>query len=221
MKKNLILTILVMAVLAGCKNNSNSPRGVVSRNTGNGVVSPVFGAGVACANGQSNIGTIYDQSGGFGLGTTSFQDRVKALLSASVNPAEIGTISSGPTDTTGVRFQGVIKVDSAGQVTLASTRMKILVYDSYVLESQYSTNGQKYEPIPIEFTSAVEGRFDSTGSGFVLFRDQYGEIRFEGRFDAQYFSGTVSFRNTQAVGGGTAAQGTLGQFYVARCGIIQ
>lgn len=213
----------MMAVLAGCKNNSSTPRGVSARNTQSGVVSPVFGTGVVCANGQSNIGTIFDQSGGFGgLGTASFEERVKALLSASVNPTEIGTISAGATDSTGVRFQGVIKLDAAGQVNLAQTKMKILVYDSYVLQSQYSTNGQKYEPIPIEFTSAVEGRFDvNSGSGYVLFRDEYGEVRFEGRFDAQYFSGNVSFKNTQSVLGGTAAQGTLGQFYVARCGIIQ
>ena len=79
----------------------------------------------------------------------------------------------------------------------------------------------KYEPIPIEFTSATQGNFDASGSGFILFRDSYGEIRLDGQYDNQYFKGTVSFKNTQSVVGGTAAQGTLAQFYVARCGIIQ
>jgi hypothetical protein len=116
----------------------------------------------------------------------------------------------------------VISLATNGQVNLTSTKIEILVYDSYVLNSQYATNGQKYEPIPVRFTSAAEGRFDpTTGAGFVVFRDSYGEVRFDGKYDAQYFSGTVSFKNTQAVSGLTPQQGTLGQFYVARCGIIQ
>lgn len=216
MKNKILFGFMILAFITGCNKNNND-RGVNTRlNQVN-----TLNTGLTCVNGNSNIGTIYDQNGGFSLTAGSFEDRVKALLSATINPSEVGTISAGPSDSTGVRFTGTIKVETNGQVTLSATKIKILVYDSYVLNSQFASDGKKFEPIPIEFTSAAEGRFDSTGSGFVLFRDSYGEIRLDGQYDNQYFKGTVSFRNTQSVLGGTAAQGTLGQFYVARCGIIQ
>lgn len=218
MKYKILISFMILAFVTSC-NNKNTNRGI---NTRLNEVGGVLNTGLTCTNGTSNVGTIYDSNGGFGMnGTASFEDRVKALLSATINPSEIGMISAGQSDPTGVRFQGVIKIDSNGQVNLASTNIKILVYDSYVLNSQYATDGKKYEAIPIEFTAATSGNFDSTGSGYVLFKDTYGEIRFDGKYDQQYFQGTVSFKNTQSVLGGTAAQGTLGQFYVARCGIIQ
>ena len=217
MKYKILVGFMILAFVTGCNNKKNST-GV---NTRLNDVSTLNNLGLSCVNGSSNIGTIYDQNGGYSLTAGSFEDRVKALLSATINPSEIGTISAGASDATGVRFQGNIKIDTSGQVVLASTKIKILVYDSYVLNSQYASDGKKYEAVPLEFTSAAEGRFDNTGSGYVLFRDSYGEIRFDGQYDNQYFKGTVSFRNTQSVLGGTAAQGTLGQFYVARCGIIQ
>lgn len=217
MKNKILFGFMILAFITSCNKNNND-RGV---NTRLNQVSNLNNMGQTCVNGNSNVGTIYDQNGGFSLTSGSFEDRVKALLSATINPSEVGSISAGPSDSTGVRFTGTIKVESSGQVTLSATKIKILVYDSYVLNSQYAADGKKFEPIPIEFTSAAEGRFDSTGSGYVVFRDSYGEIRFDGQYDNQYFKGTVSFRNTQSVLGGTAAQGTLGQFYVARCGIIQ
>lgn len=218
MKYKILFGFMILAFVTSC-NKKNTNRGV---NTRLNELGGTLNSGLTCVNGNSNVGTIYDSNGGFSLnGTASFEDRVKALLSATINPSEIGTISAGQTDSTGVRFQGVIKIQSNGQLDLAATKIKILVYDSYVLNSQFAADGKKFEAIPIEFTSAAGGTFDSTGSGYVLFKDAYGEIRFDGKYDQQYFQGTVSFKNTQSVLGGTAAQGTLGQFYVARCGIIQ
>jgi hypothetical protein len=217
MKNKILFGFIVLALVTSCNTNKTN-RGVTTRPTDINSLN----TGLTCATGQSNIGAIYDQNGFSLTGGASFEDRVKAFLSATINPSEIGTISSSATDSTGVRFQGVISLATNGQVNLTSTKIEILVYDSYVLNSQYATNGQKYEPIPVRFTSAAEGRFDpTTGAGFVVFRDSYGEVRFDGKYDAQYFSGTVSFKNTQAVSGLTPQQGTLGQFYVARCGIIQ
>lgn len=217
MKNKILFGIIVLALVTGC-NTNKSNRGATTRPADVNSLN----SGLTCTTGQSNIGAIYDQNGLSLTNGASFEDRVKAFLSATINPTEIGTISSSATDPTGVRFQGVISLNSSGQVNLTSTKIKILVYDSNVLNSQYATNGQKYEPIPVEFTTAVEGRFDlTTGAGYVIFRDSYGEVRFEGKYDAQFFSGTVSFKNTQAVSGITVQSGALGQFYVARCGIIQ
>lgn len=96
--------------------------------------------------------------------------------------------------------------------------MSIKVYDSYTLQGS--------DPITIEFSTAnssqIAGQFNlSTGVGYVTFTDRYGSVRFDGTLSAQTFSGEVRFQNATNVDGGAAASGTLGQFTVARCGIIQ
>lgn len=222
--KKVLLVSFVTLLFVGCNPKQESSK----RTSGNGRISTITGGvtgvftGSYCGNNLSNIGTIYDQGTQVSLITTgSFEARVKGLLSATINPAEVGQISSGPSDQTGVRFQGQIKVESNGSVNLAQTKMLIKVYDSFVLQSA-SDGTNQYQPIPIEFTSADEGQFNtSTGSGYVVFRDQYGQIRFDGNLSGDYFSGQVSYVNNVNVTGGSASQGVLGQFYVARCGIIK
>jgi hypothetical protein len=223
MKKVLLLSLIALSFV-GCNPKQDSTK----RTSGNARVSTIAGDTTGaftqtnCGNNLSNIGTIYDQGTQASLYSTgNFEARVKGLLSATINPSEIGQISSGPSDQTGVRFQGQIKVESNGSVNLAQTKILIKVYDSYVLQS--ATDGtNQYQPIPIEFTSASSGQFNtSTGSGYVVFRDQYGEIRFDGNLSGDYFTGQVSYVNTTNVTGGSASQGVLGQFYVARCGIIK
>ena len=222
MKNVLLLTVIALAFV-GCnpnKEQSKRTSGVrsatISGNT-NGTFTQSY-----CGNNLSSIGTIYDQGTQQSLYSNgNFEQRVKGLLSATIDPAEIGTISSSPNDQTGVRFQGTIKVESNGTVNLQQTKILIKVYDSFVLQSA-SDGSNQYQPIPIEFTSAAAGQFNmQTGSGYVIFKDQYGEVRFDGNLSGDYLSGQVSFVNSANVTGGSAAQGVLGQFYVARCGIIK
>lgn len=220
MKKAVLLTLIALSFV-GC-----SPKKESSKRTSGNIRTATVTAGTtnttftqsSCGNNMSSVGTIYDQSSSF---NGNFEARVKALLSATIDPSEVGQISSGANDQTGVRFQGQIKVESNGTVNLAQTKILIKVYDSYVLQSAMDGSNQ-YQPIPIEFTSAVAGQFNmQTGSGYVVFRDQYGEIRFDGNLSGDYMTGQVSFVNTTNVTGGAAAQGVLGQFYIARCGIIK
>lgn len=222
MKKVLLLTIMSLAFVA-----CNPQKVQTLRTSGNrtasisGATNSTFTSNT-CANNLSSVGTIYDQAGQQSLSlTTSFETRVKGLLSATINPIDVGTISSAANDQTGVRFQGSIKVESNGSVNLQQTKILIQVYDSFVLQSAIDGSNQ-FQAIPIEFISAAEGQFNpQTGTGYVVFRDQYGEIRFDGNLSGDYFSGQVSFRNSVNVTGASAAQGVLGQFYVARCAIIK
>ncbi len=216
--KKYILTALIALTVVGCNAKKDSARTATVNRTGYGFTNGNTGYGNTCAQNQSPIGTIYGQSssqpslydGG------SFEANVKSFLSATVDPNEVGQISSGPSDQTGVRFQGAIKLDQNGNVVLSSSRVLIKVYDSYMLQNS------SLQAIPIEITQAAAGQFNmQTGVGYVVFRDQYGEVRFDGKLDAQYFSGTVSYRNYTSVISQSPAQGQLGQFYVARCGIIQ
>ena len=221
--KNVLLLTIIALTFVGCNPNKESAkrtsgvRAATVAGTTNGTFTQSF-----CGNNLSSIGTIYDQGTQASLYSTgNFEARVKGLLSATIDPAEIGTISSSPNDQTGVRFQGTIKVESNGTVNLQQTKILIKVYDSFVLQSATDGSNQ-YQPIPIEFTSAAAGQFNmQTGSGYVIFRDQYGEVRFDGNLSGDYLSGQVSFANSANVTGGSAASGVLGQFYVARCGIIK
>ncbi|MES2801290.1 MAG: hypothetical protein V4654_02260 [Bdellovibrionota bacterium] len=224
MKNVLLLTIVALTVI-GCNPKKESDK----RTSGNGgrsaaIAGTTTGAFTQsyCGNNLSSIGTIYDQGTQASLFSTgNFEARVKGLLSATIDPNEIGQISSSPNDQTGVRFQGTIKVESNGTVNLAQSKILIKVYDSLVLQSA-SDGSNQYQPIPIEFSAAAEGQFNlQTGSGYVIFRDQYGEIRFDGNLSGDYLSGQVSYVNLVNVTGGSAASGVLGQFYVARCGIIK
>lgn len=223
MKNVLCITIVALAFV-GCNpkkdssaKRTNAVRAATVAGTTNGAFTQSF-----CGNNLSSIGTIYDQGTAQSLYSTgNFESRVKGLLSATIDPSEIGQISSSANDQTGVRFQGTIKVETNGTVNLQQTKILIKVYDSFVLQSA-SDGTNQYQPIPIEFTTAAAGQFNmQTGSGYVIFRDQYGEVRFDGNLSGDYLSGQVSFANSTNVTGGSAAQGVLGQFYVARCGIIK
>lgn len=221
--KNVLLLTIIALMFNGCNPNKESAKrtsGALRTNVA-GTTTGTFTQSY-CGNNLSSIGTIYDQGTQASLYTTgNFEARVKGLLSATIDPNEIGQISSSPSDQTGVRFQGQIKIETNGTVNLAQTKILIKVYDSFVLQS--ATDGtNQYQPIPIEFTSASSGQFNmQTGSGYVIFKDQYGEIRFDGNLSGEYLSGQVSFVNSVNVTGGSAASGVLGQFYVARCGIIK
>ena len=219
MKKAVLLTLIALSFV-GCnpakeaskRTSGNGGRSATISGTTNGAFTQSF-----CGNSNlSSVGTIYDQSSSY-----NFEARVKGLLSATIDPSEVGTISAGTNDQTGVRFQGTFKIDSNGTVNLQQSKILIKVYDSYVLQSAIDGSNQ-YQPIPIEFTSAAAGQYNAqTGVIYVVFKDQYGEVRFDGKLSGDYLSGQVSFVNSTNVTGGAAAQGVLGQFYIARCGIIQ
>ncbi len=226
-KLTFVLPLFLLAV--ACNPKKDPVRGNYNRDAGGNIVG-AFSTSNSCPQSVSGIGTIFEsaQPAQITLDAVSgnFESRVKALLSATTKADEVGQISGLATDQTGVRFQGIVKLDANGVVIGASSKMLMKVYDSFVLNSQLDPNGTKYEPITIEFLptsgSQIQGQFNlQTGEGAVSFRDSYGEVRFEGRMDAQTFSGVVKFQNTRNINSGSAASGTLGQFYVARCGLIQ
>jgi len=235
MKKVILLAILSLIVSSCGSNSSSSGRSAVTRN-GNGVTTTNTSSGLVtttCQQGQSTFGTIYEQS--YSVQSTqyiqynsSFEDRVKGLLSVLINPSEVGSISGYDSDSTGVRFQGTIKLDASGNVVPAQTKLYIKVYDSYVLNGALDSSGQKYSPIPISFDGksgqSVTGHINlQTGAGSVVFSDQYGNIRLDGQYDSSgLFRGTVSYTNTvTVVQGQSPSSGILGQFYIARCAFIQ
>jgi len=208
------LTILIaLTLLAACTPKRNSTQAQTNVAT---IAGQAIGTQCVASNNTASVGTIYDNQGSF-----NFEAQVKALLSATISPNEIGSISPQGNAQTGVRFNGLIKLDASGNVVPAQSRLTISVYDSIWLSNQTASNLIQVIFDPSK-GSTISGQFNLTsGDGALLLKDQYGEVRFQGKIDAQNFSGTVSFQNSVSVVGGSPASGTLGQFFIQRCAILQ
>lgn len=225
--KKIILSAIVLLGLIACNNKQDNKRvNTVARvasgttTNANGTTNLTTGSiTTSCPNTISPIGTIYGSTSSQPslYDSGNFETNVKLFLSATVDPNEVGTISSNPSDNTGVRFQGIIKKDQNGNVTLNQSKIIIKVYDSLLLQNS------SLQAIPVEINGASSGQFNpSTGTGYIVFKDQYGEIRLEGRYDANSFSGTVSYVNyTTVIQNQSPASGQLGQFHIASCSIFQ
>lgn len=218
MKK--LTVILALTILAACSPKKSS----VKSNTGSSATI----AGVTLGQCDGSTGTVNSTQGGiFDTSATSynFENQVKALLSATMSPYDVGSVSAYPNAQTGVRFKGVVKLDANGAVVGAQSKILISVYDSIYVNNKY-TNPNEVE-IQIEFDPAklatITGQFDTqTGTGYLSLKDKYGEVRFDGTVNAQNFSGTVRFQNSVTVlSGSSPASGSLGQFQIQRCGLLQ
>lgn len=227
------LLMLGLLIFASCQPSKQAggvkalgANGLVSGNGGgNGILNSTQCAqSVATSSVQ---GVIYDGAVvqyAAGDATGSFEDRIKALLSASIMPQDIGSVSGQQGAATGVRFSGKIYLDQNGNVVSAQSKVTISIYDSVWL-ANYAYNPNE-RGIDLSFDPAraghsITGQFNAqTGAGALILKDNYGEIRFEGRFDAQNFSGLVKFQNAVSVVD-AVAKGTVGNFLIPRCAITQ
>lgn len=217
MKKTNLTIMLIglsLMMLTACKPPTKSGVRTYTTNENNNATGTGGTAGIpACAAYTAATGSVYDAQG-----NTQFEQRVKSFLSATMDPSEVGSISPGYSDSTGIRFNIQVAINRQnGQVILERSAMKMAVYDSYFLTGQA-------QPIPVgPITGAIAGQFNlQTGVGSVTFRDNYGTIKFEGKIDSQFATGVVTYVNTTTVvSGGTPAQGTLGDFKITTCGMIQ
>lgn len=209
MKKLIILTALVL--LGACQPKKQPVKANTSAATIGGMQ---LGANCAATATQVQPGSIFDNS----TQSFGFEQRVKDLLSAYLQPSEVGSVSAYQSSP-GVWFSGAVKLDASGNVVAQNSNVMIEVKDSY-----YNMNPQN--PIQMKFSQAsgatISGQFNtSTGVGSLILKDNYGQIKFDGTISAEKFSGTVSFQNSQTVTGGAPASGTLGQFWVNTCGFLQ
>jgi len=217
MKKLIIL--IALTGLAACSPKKSSVKAEVV-----GVASSPIGAQCPATGAQTAAvtGYIFDST----ATSYNFENQFKALLSATTDPSLISTISPLPNATggTGVGFTGLVKLDTAGGVVGAQSKVTITVYDGQWYMNQTAANliVLDFAPTNTANPATITGQFNmQTGEGVLSLNDKYGEIRFQGRIDAQNFSGSVSFKNTTSVLGGSPASGTLGQFSIQRCALLQ
>ncbi|MCE3010348.1 MAG: hypothetical protein LW875_07030 [Proteobacteria bacterium] len=153
---------------------------------------------------------------------STFQEAVKALVSATVNPNEVGQVSNR----NGVILYGDVQLDGAGNATTQS-KMMLEIRDSYV--GQTGADGKVIEAIRISMalsTNPSQRSYVRNGQAELFFADQYGWIRLKGTYDGSWFQGSeVEFQNStvyQGASQGSAPRGGyLGGFYVQTCGFFR
>jgi hypothetical protein len=218
MKK--IIVLLALSLLAACSPKKSEVRAAVGTGTSATISGVTTGSCSGNASTSAVDGNIFDNQNSF-----NFENQVKALLSASTSSYDLGIINSSVSPGTGVTFAGLVKLDASGVVLGAQSKVVITIKDSIWANNKIDGN-----LITLKFDSAttatakptISGQFNPTsGDGYLSLKDSFGEVRFEGRIDAQNFSGTVKFQNTANVMGGQPASGTLGQFSIQRCAILK
>ncbi len=189
-------------------------------NTSSGAT--VTQAAVSCSTKTDDLGLVYDEKkDGSSYSTLSFEQRVKGLVSATLDPSEIGSISGEKNFSRQyISMAGSFKFDNSGNLQVADTSVQLLINDSLV--GTKDAQNVAIEPYSVGFSAATSGSIDRAAKTFkVIFQDSYGSITFQGTYDASMARGRVDYANTQAVSGSTPASGVLGAFYISTCALIQ
>lgn len=208
--KKTALIFALLALFVGCSKGGSKDSTRFKNLTASGT------ANSACNSALKPVGQIFNDPSSTSDG--SFEQSVKGLLSALINPQEFGTISGDVNNSqTGVSFEGKIRYGSDGTLLLEQTNLKISVRDSFV--GQKDVSGQIINPYVINFGNATSGTVNIPDQSFsVLFKDSYGEVLLQGKVVNQLATGSLSYRNFVHYDGGTPASGELGRFQISACG---
>lgn len=209
--KKITMILVAMTALVACAKGNDSRSGRTNNNVG---VSG--GTSTTCGTNTQSVGRVYDND----ASGTSFEQRVKGLLSALVDPQYFGTISGNANDAqTGVTIEGRLRYDSNGNILLEQSHLKLMVTDSYV--GQKDSNGATIQAYPIQFSAASSGNMNLATKTFtLLFKDRYGEVTVTGTVDGSTVRGSISYNNNTSYNNSTPASGLLGAFQIATCAWI-
>ena len=147
-----------------------------------------------------------------------FRQSVGDLVSVSLNPAELGSVSGALNGATGVELKMVLTFDTSHQIISESSKFRIIIKDSFV--GTAGTNGNLISPIEVVHAagSQLSGSFDpSQRILHVQFSDAYGHVSVDGQIQNGQLNGQVQFVNTKAWNGSTPRQGTLGRIQATSC----
>jgi hypothetical protein len=140
------------------------------------------------------------------------REAVQVLVSPTMNADAVGDIRS-------ISVSGNIGIQGNQQLATDSS-LQLVITDSYVGQTE---DGATIEPIVIRLRGTGVAQLSGTngmGSANVSMTDEYGTITVNGTYNAQTFTGTVSFVN-KTVGFNNKSQGTLGQFSISTCAFFR
>lgn len=209
--KKITMILVATFSLVACSKKSEDRS---ARQTGAAV--GVTGNSPTCSTAQQAVGRVYDASNS----VSSFEQRVKGLLSATVDPQFFGTISGNGNDAqNGVTIEGRLRYDGSGNILLDQTNLKLTIYDSFV--GQKDSSGNIIAAYPIQFNTATGGSVNLQTKTFTIqFRDNYGEVVLTGNINASTVTGTITYQNFVSFNGTQPSGGALGAFSIATCGWI-
>lgn len=229
MKRTDVLMALVACFALGAcapkaRDNSANIRmdgarpAALSDGSASGVDTSVGAFSNKCSNGTSSVGLIKDDPS-LSVGGSTFKSRVGDLVSASLDPQQLGEIEGAGATGTGLDLYVKLKADAQGQVA-SDSALQILIYDSFVGQID-SQSGQQIQPYPIVITKGAQGVLNRSQRSFqVSFSDAYGTVILEGTFDDSMARGTVRFSNTRSFDNGAPRSGQLGQFVIPACNLF-
>ncbi len=142
--------------------------------------------------------------------TYGFTEAIKGLVSASMDPQELGYVSNYGD----VALIGYIDMDQQGTINQNNSRLRLEIWDDFARSGSASE-------IALQFNNL--STYNYSGNQMTLvFQDAFGQIIVTGQFTQSDFYGTVSFKNSQSFGGSTSyASGTIGSFQVPYCGFFR
>jgi hypothetical protein len=203
--KQIVLLVFTMMTLVACSKSAEL--GCTARGGSDGSLGGNNLNFVACNGGA---GRIYG-----GSSATSFEQQVKSLVSATLDPSQFGSIDGSSSSTqTCVAMEGSLNFDSSGNLETSQSSLKITIYDSYVALKSYPA-------YVINFSAGSSGQKDNSQKTFTAqFKDAYGEINISGSFASSPATGSITFQNYQNYKGGAGTSGTLGAFSVSSSSFI-
>lgn len=216
-----IFSVLLMAgllSLAACAKKDDTA--VVRVATRSGVTSTDVTSGIpaTCANGASATGKIYDPQ--YQNGVTDYRPTVVSFLSSILSEQYVGQISTSPYDKTGIDFLIHLKADASGVILKAESKLEMFFFDSMVGTADPQT-GSLIQAYPVKFGAGTALAGQLRGNQFtVQFGDEYGQVTLTTtNISGEYTYGTVRYVNAKNANGGSATQGTLGNFVIRTCAI--
>lgn len=210
LKLTVIVLISGLMVLTAC-DKKKSGRSSPARVARGGNVQPYN------VQGQQQQGNGFNNTGGTGSQWTylqpsdsyGFLSAAQGLVSASMDPQELGTVQNGD-----VAMIGYIDMDQQGNINRSNSRFRLEIWDDYARNGSASA-------IALEFNSLASSSYNGNQINLV-FEDSYGQIIVSGQYNQYDFYGTVSYRNSVSFDGSSSpAAGVLGNFQVPACGFFR
>ncbi|MGE3756276.1 MAG: hypothetical protein AB7H97_00890 [Pseudobdellovibrionaceae bacterium] len=208
-----IALILSGLVFSGCAKKQDKQRvnGAGRGTTATATAGGAVPAGSASTNYKKGVwGEVYRAEDAT---QDDFQIEVGNLVSASIDPEAIGTVSGTPGDTTGIRFNGIIVVKN-GTVDKAKSQLRLAIWDSFAGTKDGSNTIPEY---PIYFDKLTDYVFKNNNTEIGLkFEDAYGYVIMEGVTRGSLFEGEIRFKNHKSYDGSSPdeTEHLLGRFAV-------
>jgi len=154
----------------------------------------------------------------------SFNKRLKAFLSTTINPNQIGWHSCTKDSPGGVFFKGQVKTnnpilpngDNQGLIVDAENSFLNLYFETS------TPNKSNVAPIALSYTyGSIQGK-----QALLTFEDHKGDVHLDGQFvnrnDGKFlFTGVFRFVNHQTWDGKVGYKGELGDFAIEACKFFQ